>query len=228
MRPGFRPIAAPVAIPVALWIATLLLAGCATHPPTGVTLAEAPPTLASSWQKHQAKISAITAFTLDARVAASGSFGVTGSLHWVEAGNRFRVHFSGPFGAGAVDIVGDPFVVRISSGKKRYITGSPEQFLLKHFGWTLPLRGLRYWALGLPAPATSGTPPASLSLNRAGQLRSLQQAGWIIDYASYQSAGPNDAYTVPRKFTMHGQKTSGSSTEFRVVVDGWRGLRSNS
>lgn len=191
-----------------------LMAGCASVPPLGVPLPDAAPDLAAKWQHRQMTLSAVTRFTLTARVATNGGFGVTGTLHWQEDNGRFLIHFSGPLGAGAVDIAGDPYVVTIRSGKERYVTSEPERFLLQHFGWTLPLRGLRYWALGLPAPTAVDTAPATLLLNGKGYLRSLAQDGWQIDYTDYQRAPP---YALPHKMTMQGEKTT-----FRIIIDEWQ------
>ncbi|HEX7382218.1 MAG TPA: lipoprotein insertase outer membrane protein LolB [Nevskiaceae bacterium] len=199
---------------LALLAASLLMAGCAAVAPTGTPLSTAGAALTQRWQAHERQLSALTAFTLDARVAASGSFGVTGAMHWVEDNGRFAVHFAGPFGSNAVDIVGDRFVVNIRSGDQHYVTSDPEHFLLEHFGWTLPLRGLQYWARGLPAPAASAAAPTKLSLNGNGQLLTLDQAGWRITYLDYQQAGP---YMLPHRLNMEGQRT-----QFRIVIDTWQ------
>lgn len=197
----------------------LVLAGCATTAPSGVPYTQASSALSTLWHKHQAAVGSIIAFTLNARVATQGSFGITGDLRWHEQNGQFQIHFSGPFGAGAVEIAGDPYVVQIRSGDKRYVTSHPRAFLLKQFGWTLPLKGLRYWALGLPAPDRAGTPPAKLTLDDRGRLRSLTQDGWTINYLSYQTTGQDESYPLPHKLVMHGQ-----TTEFRIVIDRWQGL----
>lgn len=199
---------------LALLAGCLLMAGCAAVTPTGTPLSTAGGALAQRWQAHERQVSGLSAFTLDARVAASGSFGVTGAMHWVEDSGRFAVHFAGPFGSNAVDIVGDPLVVNIRSGDQHYVTSDPERFLLEHFGWTLPLRGLQYWARGLPAPAATAAPPTGLTLDGEGRLLALDQAGWRITYLDYQQAGP---YSLPHRMNMEGQRT-----EFRIVIDTWR------
>ncbi|HEU0197691.1 MAG TPA: lipoprotein insertase outer membrane protein LolB [Nevskiaceae bacterium] len=203
----------------AILATTLLLTGCATlgNEPAGVALAQAPKTLATRWGAHRSALSKIRTFTLQARIAARGSFGVTGSLRWTQRDDTFLIHFGGPFGAGAVDITGDPWVVEIRSGNRTYVTTRPEQFLLKQFGWTLPVRGLRYWALGLPAPAATTSKPAAITLNADGTAQSLAQEGWHIDYTRYATSG---AYTLPRELVMTGQKTT-----FHIIIDTWQDLQ---
>lgn len=206
LRPAFASALA------ALLLGTLL-GGCASVPRPGIPAATAPAAVATAWQAHQTRLSAIDAFTLDARIAASGNFGVTGALHWVQHGDSFNVHFAGPLGTGAVDLTGNPGFVLVRSGDRQYATTDPEHFLLKQFGWTLPLQGLRYWALGLPAPrhTTPGTP--SMTLADDGTLRTLRQGGWDIDYPQYQTVA---SHRLPRKITLQGSKT-----QLRIVADHW-------
>lgn len=204
----FRGLAAAAAL------AALLLAGCAgVAPRPGTPFGSAAPPLAAAWQQHLARISGIEAFTLDARVAASGSFGVTGTLHWAQRGAVFTARFSGPLGSGAVEITGTPEVVLIRSGTDRYTTTQPEHFLLQRFGWTLPLAGLRHWALGIPASGPAATPATALNLNPDGTLRTLQQGGWEIDYPQYQ---PVAGHRLPRKITLQGKKI-----HVRIIIDQW-------
>ncbi|TBR73603.1 MAG: outer membrane lipoprotein LolB [Nevskiaceae bacterium] len=207
LRPAFATAMA------ALLLNTLLLGGCASIPRPGIPAATAPTAVATAWQAHRARLSAIDAFTLDARIAASGNFGVTGSLHWVQHGDTFNVHFAGPLGAGVVDLIGNPGFVLIRSGDQQYATTDPEHFLLKQFGWTLPLQGLRYWALGLPAPERTTPGTSSITLDDDGTLRTLRQGGWDIDYPQYQAVA---SHRLPRKITMQGSKT-----QLRIVADRW-------
>lgn len=188
-----------------------LLAGCAGLVPRGTPLSSANDQVLAQWQSRRAALSQIDRFDLQARVAAKGSFGLTGSLHWRQSGDAYTAHFSGPFGSGAVDLSGDGLLVVIRSGKDRYVTDDPEAFLLHQFGWTLPVRGLRYWVLGLPAP--SATAPAKLFLDAQGHVRSLLQGGWMISYEDYRNV---DGLDLPRHFTMNGAKT-----EFRIIIDRW-------
>lgn len=192
------------------WIAlagvALLLTGCATRE---LKPAVSPPVAAKHWRTRERLLQRITAYTIQGRVAASGSFGASGNLHWQQRGNRFRVQFSGPFGADAVSLSGTPGDVEIRTDGHREQTRAPETYLMRRYGWTLPLRGLRYWVLGLPEPGVR----AVVHYDGDGRIRRLFQDGWLIQYKNYQSAA---GYTLPWHFQMH---TAG--TLFRVVIDRW-------
>ncbi len=189
-------------------LAAGLIAGCASQPATRIG---ANSTLAAQrWQIHENRLQSLDSFTLEARIAASGSYGASGDLRWRQRGDHFVVHFSGPFGSGAVDISGTPGDVEIRTGDQRYHTADPETFLRRHYGWTLPVAGLRYWVLGVPTPAR---PAANVSYDHNGRALKLLQDGWVIDYDSYQGG---DGYALPRHFTLVAGKT-----EFRIVIDRW-------
>ena len=61
----------------------------------------------------------------------------------------------------------------------------PELLLLRQTGWRVPVRALRYWVLGLPAPG----PVKGRSLDRYGRLAKLSQSGWEIEFRDYQRSG---------------------------------------
>lgn len=198
----------PQATLLAGTLAAGLIAGCASQPsarPGAVsTLA------AQRWQIHKSHLQDLNSFSLEARVAASGSYGVSGDLRWRQRGDHFVVHFSGPFGVGAIDISGTPGDVEIRTRDQRYHTNDPETFLRRHYGWTLPVTGLRYWVLGVPTPATA---TAGVAYDDNGRALKLLQDGWTIDYDDYQGGG---GYALPRHFTMVAGKT-----EFRIIIDRW-------
>ncbi len=187
-----------------------LIGGCASQP----TSSESTSTLAANrWHSHRSTLQNLQGFTLEARVAASGSYGVSGDLNWRQQGDHFSIHFSGPFGVGAIDIAGTPGDVEIRSRDQRYHTDDPESFLRRHYGWTLPVAGLRYWVLGVSSPATTA---AGVSYDDNGRALKLLQDGWTITYDDYQGAG---GYALPHHFIMVAGKT-----EFRIVIDRWSDL----
>lgn len=196
-------------LPVALLLA-LLLGACAGHAPTRQESTSA--LAAQRWQARCAALRQLPGFTLEARVAASGSYGVSGDLRWRQRGDHFTLHFSGPFGAGAFDVSGTPGDVEIRSGDKTYHTRDPEAFLRQAYGWTLPVTGLRDWVLGIPADTT----PAQASYDDDGRALRLMQDGWIITYDDYQGAA---GLALPWHFSMLAGKT-----RFRIVIDRWSDL----
>lgn len=157
------------------------LAGCQSFAPAPVVQGDAS---AKLWQARQAKLTNLDTWALTGRAASGGGFGLKGSLRWVQRGDQFTLSVRGPFGIGAAQLRGTPARVEVRSGKQRWITNEPEELLRQEFGWSLPVRALRYWVLGLPAPGA----PADFSLDAKGRINALTQAGWTVQYADYAPA----------------------------------------
>lgn len=199
-----RALAQAAAGMSALW-----LAACAgTVRPTAPVGTETP-AVRAAWQAQQTALARLGTFALRGRLAKTGFGGFSGELSWIQDGSHFEVHFYGPLGVGAVAIDGEPGQVNIRTKDGSYQTDAPEQLMQDKLGWSLPVDGLRYWVLGLPAP---GTTP-QLRLNSEGLLQSMDQEGWHLDYLEYQTA---DGYRLPRMFTL-----SDAQRGFRVVIDQW-------
>jgi outer membrane lipoprotein LolB len=195
--------------PWLLLAASLTLSACASLGP-GAAPTGSPQ---ERWQERRSALEQIDRFTLHARVAGSGALGMKGDLRWQQqADGRFDLRVAGPFGAGAVGISGDAQAVQVRTREGTEVTTDPERWLRQRLGWSLPIGGLRYWALGLPAPHS----PAHIELDAAGALAALEQDGWRLQYDEYQSAGLLD---LPRRFQLqHGDAT------IKVVADRWEDL----
>lgn len=189
----------------ALLCAALLLAGCtgAIKPAANSEQAQ------RNWQQRRAALQQMRDFALQGRMAATGVVSFGGDLSWRQDGERFQVRFFGPLGVGAVAISGMPGEMEIRTKDGDYLTQEPEALMEDKLGFSLPVDGLRYWVLGLPAP---GEEP-QLQLDDAGRVRAMEQNGWLLEYSDYQTVGTLE---LPRKFTLHG-----ADRGFRVVIDQW-------
>lgn len=199
--------------PTTLWVGLLfatLLTGCATQP---VSAPQSTSALAAArWQQHRDTLQTLHRFTLQARIASNGTYGISGTLLWQQMGGHFTMHFSGPFGFSAIEVEGTLGNVEIRIGKKHYHTSNPEAFLNRYYGWTLPVIGLRFWVLGVSSPGSS----AKVRYNNNGRAIHIAQDGWVIHYGSYQNGG---GYALPRYFTLLAGKK-----EFRIIVDHWSNI----
>ncbi|MFT4047040.1 MAG: lipoprotein insertase outer membrane protein LolB [Solimonas sp.] len=190
-----------------LLAATLLLGGCATVAPTVDQDAAA-----RQWQRHYGEVAALTHFDLLGR-AASGALGVKADLRWKQFDDgRFDVRVSGPFGAGSVAIAGTEEAVEIRTKDGAIHTHDPEAWMQQQAGWTFPIRGLRWWARGLPAPDT----PARTTLDADGRLATLSQDGWNFEYSEYQEV---QGIALPRRF-----QASNDRITLKLIVDRWDNL----
>lgn len=189
--------------------AASLLAGCALF--KGPDLPQQSPE--ALWLQRKAALEQIDRFTLQARVASGGAFGMKGDLRWQQnADDSFELRLAGPFGAGAVSIAGSPGLVEVRTREGSQLTTEPERWIRQKLGWTFPVAGLRYWALGLPAPKS----PARIELDADGGIKVLEQDGWRLEYAEYQPAGP---VALPRRFQLVNPEVT-----IKLVADRWDGL----
>lgn len=189
-------------------LAPALLGGCATLAPVAVDreLAE------KNWAKRRTQIEAIHQFQLQGRMA-SGVLGIRADFVWQQnSDGSFDLHLSGPFGAGAMSLRGDEHQVEVTTREGSQLTGNPEFWLQQRLGWTLPINGLRWWALGLPSPLSE----AQLQFNADGQAIEIQQNGWTLSYGEYAGAGP---YQLPKKF-----EADNGEVKIKVLADEWSGL----
>ncbi|HZR38249.1 MAG TPA: lipoprotein insertase outer membrane protein LolB [Nevskia sp.] len=188
--------------------AALLLAGCFNNvqPESAGNSEQAE----RSWAARRAALQHLHSFTLQGRLAESGLVSFGGALSWMQDGEEFQARFYGPLGVGAVAISGTPEDMEVRSKDGIARTRDPEAFMQQQFGWSLPLRRLRHWVLGLPAP--DGRVEA-LKLDESGRILSLRQDGWELAYTEYQTVA---GLELPKKFTI-----SDSERGFKVFVDQW-------
>lgn len=183
-----------------------LLAGCAGAPPKPIGAPDQ-----AAWQEHLAKLETLSDWRLQGRIAVvNGSHGSSGSLVWFENAPRFEMRLSGPFGIGGFRLYGTPNGLFIDTGDKTRYTSDPANFLARRLGGPLPVTSLRYWALGMPDPAS----PAQIEVDQDGLLRHLEQNGWSIDYDRFTTT--QHGWTLPTRLEAHrGQ------VKLKLVVEDW-------
>ena len=79
-------------------------------------------------------------------------------------------------------------------------------------GWRLPLAGLPDWVRARPVPGR----PAQLRRTEAGQIESVEQDGWLIEYQTWDGALP-----ARIKLSRSGADGIGTAVEIRLVIDKW-------
>ncbi len=164
-----------------------------------------------AWDARRARLEQITRFTVQARLS-SGLLGAKGNLHWRQRPDDFEMRVSGPLGVNTMNIAGNEHGVEIRTARESFRTADPEGLLRERLGWTLPLRQMRWWALGLPAPSSA----AELELDSSGRVLNLEQDGWTLEFDEYQDAGTIE---LPRRFEL-----ANSEATIKVVVDAWSDL----
>jgi outer membrane lipoprotein LolB len=187
----------------ALWCLVGLLGACSATPPRP----------AIPVARDLASIAQLARWQATGRLAVRTSQdGFSAHFDWRQAPGDGELSVRGPFGAGAARISIGSERIRIESGADAPIDiAAPydalDPVLSARIGFPLPLESLRYWLLGVPAPAIAAQP--------AGE-DAFQQSGWRVAaraFAPVEGApGP-----LPGQVDM----TRGS-TRIRVLVDHWR------
>ncbi len=196
------------------WIAVVLvvfMTGCATLPRPAVRHPH------KVWVAHRARMVAIRAFRVSAESGVvADRHGGTLLLRWVVRPTAYQMTGFGPFGRIIFRLRAGPAGARLRTERGRFQGVSASRLLWRLTGWRLPVSGLRFWILGIPAPG----PVAEHKLDREGLLASLSQAGWSIRYRSY---GRTARGRLPRFLTLTREGVSGPDRiVVKIRIDRWR------
>lgn len=156
---------------------SLLLYGCATQPTFT-------PESNQAWQQRQSTLAALHTWEAEGRIGVvSGQEGWHASLQWTQQAATYQIQLLGPLGQGRVNINADAqqTTVQTQDGQQ-WVAADADQSVAQILGIHLPVNGLRYWILGLPAPQPA---PSHVQTDSAGRLTHLEQDGWVIEYAAY-------------------------------------------
>jgi outer membrane biogenesis lipoprotein LolB len=134
-------------------------------------------------------LQALAAWTLSGRFAvAAGNEGFSGGLEWQQRGSHAELALRGPMGGEAIrmHVDGADYVVETPDGAS-YDGERAQRLLAERIGAVrpLPVQDMRYWLLGVPAPAT----PHEETLGTDQRLASLNQSGWLIRYGGFETVG---------------------------------------
>lgn len=180
------------------FILLALLSGCASTP--------APDSI--DWTQHRAAVSSLDQWTFSGRIAVSTADGAdTASLSWQQQRDDFTMTLSGPMGLKQATLLREGGELSLIRRGERQPLSPEDDPLRAEFGWQLPLDYLPWWLRGLPAPG-----PAREEL-ADGRLARLEQAGWQIDYDSYQGV---DDLPLPKVIRFERGVVSG-----KILLKNW-------
>jgi outer membrane lipoprotein LolB len=181
-----------------------MLAGCAATGGAGL------PDL-GDWDRRKAVLAEADEYEFSGRIGVSAaSEGFNGKLWWRQDGIVYRARISGPIGVGTVFVNGDGREVTLTDrdGVATELEDA-ERDLRVRYGWTIPVTSLRYWALGIPDPATE----SSVEVDETGRMSALEQRGWRVNISEYSQGG---GQPMPRRLTA----VSGD-IRVRLLIDEW-------
>lgn len=171
MKSLFRILAAAV---------PLLLAACVSAPPVRM---QGDAALMQQQESRERALAQADRWTVQGQLGVSdGKDGGSGSLTWVQDGERYDFVMRAPVTGKSFRLSGDAHGALLEG-----IDGGPlrgpdaETLMMKALGWSVPLHNLRAWVLGLRAD--SGPAELAFGENRLPSL--LQQDGWEVDYRAW-------------------------------------------
>lgn len=174
------------------------------------------PTPEAYWQNRQRVFARMKSWGMDGRVGLqfrgqSWSFG----MKWQQAGNSSVMDITNPLtGAVMANIreTGSQVVLKASDGKQ-YRDTDAERLLERQLKLKFPLKDMRYWARGVPAPDSD---VEALKLDRLGRPLQLQQKGWLVKYLSYKGDQPQ---ALPSKISL---EKAAERLKAKVVAKKWQ------
>jgi outer membrane lipoprotein LolB len=177
-------------------ITLLVLTGCASAPPQAVTR--------PLHAEHMA-------FTLDGRIAIKydGEHSSVG-VHWAHDADVDDVLLLAPLGVTVAHLRRDTHGAMLEASGKHYAAQDSDKLMQQILGWHLPLSGLPYWVMALPAPGSE----ASVERETNGQVSALRQNGWAIRYTAYAT---QDADSLPLRMVLQHD-----NLEIRLLIDEWQ------
>jgi len=165
------------------------------------------PPAAESWDQRSAELQQAETWRLSGRAAvAMGTQGWQASLDWQQHRDGAELHLAGPLGVGAVALRETPSGLSLNGAPP---SDSVLSQLEERLGFELPLKGLRYWLLGVPDP--HGT--VELDRNEQDRAARLVQAGWTVTYDKYMSV---DGDWLPARVVLVREMV-----RVRIAIDHW-------
>lgn len=190
------------------------LVGCAVKPVVDVSERERQ----RIWADKQALLETIDAWHLKGRLAVNNAQDSwSASLIWRESTQDQEVRVVAPLGQGTAVVKREGHgmtQLKLSNGRV-FFGESASDLLHAQLGWYLPVESLVYWVRGMPDPDYA----SQWRLNELGQIDSLEQAGWQVEYKRYRFS---DHYEMELPSKLFLQR---DDWRIKLVVQDWQGYK---
>ena len=186
----------------------LVLGGCRTAPPPVFG-----PGADAPWAEQEAALRRLDRYSLTGRVAvAAGEQGFSGSLRYQQQPEQADLAIDGPLGMGGLRLAVDNDDIRITTGRGEKFNGNAAlEELERRLGFELPIKHLRWWLLGIPAPGVEG-PGLAVAADGQGYNR-IEQDGWKVNV---QSRAPAMGFALPQRLVIERP-----GARLKLVIDKW-------
>ncbi len=125
-------------------------------------------------------------------------------LHWQEFQDSYDLDLSGPLGTGSAHLHGNNSQVQlIDAHGLLHTAASPEQLLLDSLGVSAPVSQMRQWMHG-----RATTPQALVHSNALGQMATLQEGAYLVNYEAY---APEAKLVLPHRMRI-------SAPDFTMII----------
>lgn len=115
-------------------------------------------------------------------------------INWQQRDDDLLIKLYGPLGQGTTYISGNRQRVSLEQpGRDTRSARSAEALMQEALGWSIPLADFRYWVKAMPSPKGRR---AQLRENALGQVVSLTQHGWQLQFERFQGL---DDWQLPGK-----------------------------
>lgn len=130
-------------------------------------------------------------------------------VRWTHRGAEDEILLLAPLGQTVARVFSDGQGVLLEASGKKYFEQDAETLTERVLGWHLPLSGMRYWVLALPATGTE----AVIERTEKGQVSVLRQDGWVINYTRYAAETID---SLPLRMTLQRD-----AMEMQLFIDEW-------
>lgn len=154
---------------------------------------------------------------------------------WQQRDDAFVIDLWGPLGQGRVGLTGRDGSIALREGDGTIIdSGTPDEVMRRHLGWSLPMEVLPAWVRGGPAP---GHRVSGRVVDDDGRLTGFRQLGWTVTLERFRAveggtvpvsagAGPTASAATPAAVpvTMLPHRITASRGDYRVrlAVSDWQ------
>lgn len=187
----------------------LLLSACTSMPShSPVTDPE------MAWQERQYQLASLNDWTLSGRLGIQNDHEAWHvGINWEQQQQNYAILLTAPLGQGSLKLSGNADTVTLQTDEGESVSATdPGELLYRQFGWKVPVKSLRYWVLGVPAPGNQ----REEQLDEYGRLVQLQQDGWEIRFLDYES---RMGIELPGRVFVNNHKA-----KVRLVISDWQPL----
>lgn len=151
----------------------------------------------------------LTVWSMEGRIgvhAAKDSW--QADLNWSHDARQDRLRLSGPLSQGLVSIILQRDLIYINEGDGvEHLARDPEATLKARLGFSVPLKSLRCWILGIP---NAEEPWQALVSGPSG---AFTQQGWRIVPSNLMAVG---GYSLPGRLLVEG-----AGVRLKIIMDQW-------